>query len=178
MKNTTPTHLEPIAKVDEVIIVMAQKSELNNIVEIYNWAIKNTSATFDTEEKSVSSQLNWFNSHDKEFPIVVAKKSDRVIAWGSISKWSDRCAYSGTGEISFYVHPSFHGQGVGTKILEKLVDIGHKNNFRTLVSRIGGKSEVSIHLHKKFGFSDIGTMKSVGNKFDEIIDVHLMQILF
>ncbi|MBT3439661.1 MAG: hypothetical protein HN438_02865 [Gammaproteobacteria bacterium] len=50
--------------------------------------------------------------------------------------------------------------------------------WRTLVSRIGGKSEASIHLHKKFGFSDIGTMKSVGKKFDEIIDVHLMQILF
>ena len=178
VKNTTPTPLDSIAKVDEVIIVMAQESELKNIVEIYNWAIKNTSATFDTEEKSVSSQLNWFNSHDKEFPIVVAKKSDRVIAFGSISKWSDRCAYSGTGEISFYVHPSFHGPGFGAKILEKILEIGRKNNFRTLVSRIEGKSEVSIHLHSKFCFSDIGTMKSVGKKFDEIIDVHLMQILF
>ena len=53
-----------------------------------------------------------------------------------------------------------------------------EKNFRTLVSRIAEKSEASVHLHKKLGFSNIGTMKNVGKKFDEIIDVHLMQILF
>ena len=33
VKNTTPTPLDSIAKVDEVIIVMAQESELKNNVE-------------------------------------------------------------------------------------------------------------------------------------------------
>ena len=58
------------------------------------------------------------------------------------------------------------------------IKIGKEKNFRTLVSRIAGKSEASVHLHKKLGFSNIGTMKKVGKKFGEIIDVHLMQILF
>ena len=97
---------------------------------------------------------------------------------GSISSWSDRCAYSGTGEISFYVDPDFHFKGVGFKILKRLIEIGKEKNFRTLVSRIAGKFEASVHLHKKLGFSNIGTMKNVGKKFGEIIDVHLMQILF
>jgi L-amino acid N-acyltransferase YncA len=162
----------------ELQIDIATKQDLNRIVEIYNWAIENTSATFDTDSKTVQSQLGWFESHDEKHPVIVARENGRVLAWGSISPWSDRCAYSGTGEISFYVDPDFHCKGIGFNILKRLIEIGKEKNFRTLVSRIAGKSEASVHLHKKLGFSNIGTMKNVGKKFDEIIDVHLMQILF
>ena len=156
----------------------AKKKDLNRIVEIYNWAIENTAATFDTEIKTVQSQLDWFESHNEEHPVIVARENGRVLAWGSISRWSDRCAYSGTGEISLYVDPDFHSKGIGFNILKRLVKIGKEKNFRTLVSRIAGKSEASILIHKKLGFSNIGTMKNVGKKFGEVIDVHLMQILF
>lgn len=162
----------------EIEIDIATKQDLNRIVEIYNWAIENTSATFDTDRKTTQSQLGWFESHDEKHPVIVARENGRVLAWGSISPWSDRCAYSGTGEISFYVDPDFHRKGIGFNILKRLIEIGKEKNFRTLVSRIAGKSEASVHLHKKLGFSNIGTMKNVGKKFDEIIDVHLMQILF
>ena len=162
----------------EIQIDIATKQNLNRIVEIYNWAIENTSATFDTDRKTTQSQLGWFESHDEKHPVIVARENGRVLAWGSISPWSDRCAYSGTGEISFYVDPDFHRKGIGFNILKRLIEIGKEKNFRTLVSRIAGKSEASVHLHKKLGFSNIGTMKNVGKKFDEIIDVHLMQILF
>ena len=162
----------------EIQIDIATKQDLNRIVEIYNWAIENTSATFDTDRKTTQSQLGWFESHDEKHPVIVARENGRVLAWGSISPWSDRCAYSGTGEISFYVDPDFHRKGIGFNILKRLIEIGKEKNFRTLVSRIAGKSEASVHLHKKLGFSNIGTMKNVGKKFDEIIDVHLMQILF
>jgi len=162
----------------ELQIDTATKQDLNRIVEIYNWAIENTSATFDTDSKTIQSQLGWFETHDEKHPVIVARKNGRVLAWGSISPWSDRCAYSGTGEISFYVDPDFHRKGIGFNILKRLIEIGKEKNFRTLVSRIAGKSEASVHLHKKLGFSNIGTMKNVGKKFDEIIDVHLMQILF
>ena len=162
----------------EIEIDIATKQDLNRIVEIYNWAIENTSATFDTDRKTTQSQLGWFKSHDEKHPVIVARENGRVLAWGSISPWSDRCAYSGTGEISFYVDPDFHRKGIGFNILKRLIEIGKEKNFRTLVSRIAGKSEASVHLHKKLGFSNIGTMKNVGKKFDEIIDVHLMQILF
>mgnify|MGYP000642523159 CR=1 FL=1 len=134
-------------------------------------------ARFKKENKELLTYL-LFESHDEEYPVIVARENGRVLAWGSISPWSDRCAYSGTGEISFYVDPDFHRKGIGFNILKRLIEIGKEKNFRTLVSRIAGKSEASVHLHKKLGFSNIGTMKNVGKKFDEIIDVHLMQILF
>ena len=88
---------------------VARKEDLKEIVEIYNWAIEKTTATFDTQKKTVESQMDWFNQHDENYPLIVVKEETKVIAWGSISSWSDRCAYSGTGEVSFYVHPAHHG---------------------------------------------------------------------
>ena len=110
----------------EIEIDIATKQDLNRIVEIYNWAIENTSATFDTNTKTIQSQLGWFESHDEKHPVIVARENGRVLAWGSISPWSDRCAYSGTGEISFYVDPDFHCKGIGFNILKRLIEIAKK----------------------------------------------------
>lgn len=82
-----------------MIFSVAKISDLPEIVEIYNWAILNTTATFDTKEKSTKDQLNWFYSHDETYPVIVAKLEDKTLAWGSLSKWSDRCAYSQTAKV-------------------------------------------------------------------------------
>ena len=157
---------------------ISQQKDLKRIVEIYNWAIENTTATFDTQIKSVESQQDWYREHSGDFPLIVATQQDSVIGWGCISRWSERCAYVGTGEVSFYVHSDYQGLGVGTQLLAELIRLGRIKQFRTLISRIGGQSAASIHLHKKLGFVDIGTMKNVGKKLDEILDVHLMQFLY
>ena len=68
----------------ELQIDNATKKDLNRIVEIYNWAIEKTSATFDIDSKTVQSQLDWFHSHDEEHPIIVAQENGRVLAWGSL----------------------------------------------------------------------------------------------
>ena len=39
---------------------IAEIKDLKDIVEIYNWAILNTTATFDIELKTVDSHLFWF----------------------------------------------------------------------------------------------------------------------
>ncbi len=41
----------------------AELYDLDTITEIYNEAIRTTTATFDTERRSESEQLHWFESH-------------------------------------------------------------------------------------------------------------------
>ena len=148
------------------------------ITKVYNWAIVNTDATFDTEEKSVDMQKEWFLGHGPNYPILVSVVGEKVVGWGSISEWSDRCAYSGTGEVSFYILPEFHGMGIGSRLMEELLFIGKKNGFRTLISKITTNSTSSLHLHKKYGFEDVGVMKVVGEKFGKILDVKIVQYIY
>lgn len=156
----------------------AQVSDLNEITKIYNWAIINTTGTFDNEIKSIKEQKSWFNKHDKNNPIIVAEKDNFIVGWACLSKWSDRCAYSDTAEVSLYVKDGFMDMGIGKKLLKKIIEKGRSIGLHVLIARITAGNNNSIHLHELFGFEHIGTMREVGKKFGKILDVHLMQKIY
>ena len=156
----------------------AKIEDLNRITQIYNEAVQTTVATFDTEPKTLEEQEVWFANHGPRHPVLVAELNRVISAWASISKWSDRLAYSDTGEISLYVKEEFRGRGIGRKLLEAVVAEGERVGLHTIIARIAGGNKVSIHLHESLGFEHIGIMREVGRKFGRLLDVYLMQKVF
>jgi phosphinothricin acetyltransferase len=73
-------------------IRLAQASDAAAIAEIYNEAILTTTATFDTEPKTVEEREQWLQSHDERHPVLVAEVDGRVLGWASLTIWSDRPA--------------------------------------------------------------------------------------
>ncbi|HCI59112.1 MAG TPA: GNAT family N-acetyltransferase [Bacteroidetes bacterium] len=156
----------------------ATADDIPFITEVYNDAIINTTATFDTEVKSIEDRMLWFKNHDGNHPIIVAENDGVLSGWASLTAWSDRCAYNGTAEVSVYVHKQHRGRGIGKALLEILILKGESKGLHYLLSRIASGNEASIHLHTIFGFRHIGIMKEVGFKFGNYVDVHLMELLF
>jgi L-amino acid N-acyltransferase YncA len=161
-----------------LIIRHASNKDLKAITDIYNEAILTTDATFDTELKTIAEQKVWFNDHGQKNPILVAVVDGAVCGWASLSKWSTRCAYADTAEISVYVKQEYHGRGIGKSLMKKVLNEGKKVGLHTIISRITGGNEVSIRLHEEFGFQHIGVMKEVGKKFDKTLDVCMMQKIY
>ncbi len=161
-----------------ITIRPATLADLDAITEIYNEAIINTVATFDTVPKTAAQQDQWFAGHDAKHPILVALREGKVVGWASMSRYSDRAAYDGTAEISLYVAAASRGQGIGKRLMEAIVIAGQKAGLHCVLSRIAGGNEVSIHLHKQMGFETIGIMREVGHKFGKLLDVVIMQKLY
>ncbi len=159
-------------------IRQATAADLGQITEIYNDAIQKTTATFDTEPKTSEEQENWFVKHDARHPVLVAEQDGPIVAWASLSQWSDRCAYNDTAEISVYVKEEYRGKGVGKQLMAALIKEGKTVGLHTLIARIAGSNKISVDLCKSFGFQYIGTMREVGKKFDQLLDVHLMQLIY
>jgi L-amino acid N-acyltransferase YncA len=153
-------------------------SDLGAITEIYNEAILKTVATFDTETKTLEAQESWFAEHGPKYPLLVAEQDGHVVGWASLSRWSDRCAYSDTAEGSLYVKEEYQGKGIGRKLLKALIQAGQKGGLHSVVARISEGNEVSIHLCESVGFEHIGIMKEVGRKFGKLLDVNLMQKIY
>ena len=84
-------------------IRQATLQDIEDITNIYNEAIQKTVATFDTEIKTPQEQKIWFEEHGPKNPILVAEKDDIIVGWAALSKYSTRCAYSDTAEISLYI---------------------------------------------------------------------------
>ena len=144
---------------------------------IYNDAVLNTTATFDTDERSPVKQMEWYNNHKKNHPVFVAEDNGTVVGWASLSPWSDRCAYDTTVEVSVYIDKDFRGKGIGSVLLQMVTLEGKQVGNHTILSRITSGNEVSIHLHEKYGYVKVGVMKEVGFKFGKFLDVTIMQLL-
>ena len=152
--------------------------DLPAITDIYNDAILKTTATFDNNIKTLEEQKAWFEKHGDKYPVLVAQQDNLIVGWVSLSAWSDRCAYADTAEISLYIKEEFRGKGVGRKLSEAVLIAGRKAGLHTVISRIAEGNDVSIHLGESLGFKHIGVMKEVGRKYDRLLDVYMMQLIF
>lgn len=157
------------------VIRRAEVSDVATITEIYNEAILTTTATFDTETKSVGERMEWFYAHDERHPILVATVDGKVAGWASLSKWNQRCAYDDAAETSFYVKAEYRGQGVGRKLKEAIIEEARRLGFHTLIAQVADESKESLHLNLSCGFVLVGTLKEVGKKFDRLLGVHILQ---
>lgn len=53
-----------------MVIRAGRESDVEAITGIYNEAVLTTTATFDTEPKSLSERLEWLRTHDDRHPIL------------------------------------------------------------------------------------------------------------
>lgn len=155
----------------------ATEADQEFILEIYNEAVKNTTATFDTEPRSSVEQLMWFRGHKDNHPVLVSEEDGVVNGWASLSSWSERKAYEGTVEVSVYVQHDHRGKGIGKKLLEVITSEGRVVKNHTILSRISADNKISIHMHEQLGYRHVGIIKEAGKKFGKYIDVFMMQIL-
>jgi phosphinothricin acetyltransferase len=164
-----------------MLIRDATADDLPGIFEIYDREVLRGTATFDTVPKTPAERDEWLKSHQNpRHPAIVAVEPDhggtRVLAWGSLSPWSTRCAYARAAENSVYVHPSARGRGLGRAILEELIRRARASGLGVILARIVEGNPASLALHEKLGFHTIGTMRRVGEKFGIIHDVRLMDL--
>jgi L-amino acid N-acyltransferase YncA len=161
-----------------ITIRKATLADLKAITDLYNQAILNTVATFDTNPKTLDEQKLWFEKHGPKYPVLVAEQDKIIVGWASLSLWSDRCAYADTAEISAYVREDYRGKGIGRKLTEAILKAGQYVGLHTVIARMVEGNGASIHIAESLGFEHIGVMKEVGRKFGRLLDVYLMQLIF
>lgn len=159
-----------------MIIRAAQQSDLEEIRLIYNHAIHHTTAVYEYEPFSEEYIIGWFNSKSAQgFPVIVAIEDDRLVAFASYGAFRMRAAYQHTMEHSVYVHHEFRGKGIGKIMLSAIIESAKKNNIHALIGGIDSTNELSILMHKKMGFQQVGYLPEVAFKFGRWLDLVFVQ---
>lgn len=161
-----------------MLIRKATLDDASAIAEIYNEAIIHTTATFDTETKSVENREEWLKQHNDKYPVLVAIIENHIVGFASMTRWSDRTAYDDTAEISIYILPNWQANGIGKQLFKAIIYAGKEGGLHTILSRITQGNEKSIYLHKLYGFEVVGVMREVGKKFGKLLDVTMMQLVY
>lgn len=144
---------------------LAHLEDLASIVAIYNSTVASRMVTADTEEITVESRLNWFHEHTPEKrPLWVVEDSQgQIMGWLSFSNFYGRPAYSGTAELSIYLHPSMRRQGLGRYLLAQAIQFAPQIKVHTLLGFIFGHNVPSMNLFASFNFEIWANMPRVAN---------------
>ena len=78
-------------------------------------------------------------------------------------------------EITYFILPDYTREGLGEKLLEKLVMDAKSRSIDSLLASISPLNEPSIRFHEKNGFVRCGCFKSIGKKFNRDFDMIWMQ---
>jgi phosphinothricin acetyltransferase len=160
-----------------VSIRACQERDVPAIAAIYHHHVFNSPATFELEPPGVEEMMaRRTRLLEKGFPYLVAERGGEVIGYAYAGPYRTRPAYRFTVENSVYVHPGNLRQGVGQLLMTALLAECAQKGFRQVIAVIGDSANhASIRLHEKLGFYLVGTLRSVGFKFDRWYDSVLMQ---
>lgn len=147
------------------------------ILDILNEAIENSTAIYDYKARPLESMTSWFKTKETaNFPVIGAESDKGELlgfaTYGSFRAWP---AYKYTVEHSIYVHHAHRGQGLGSILLNELMEAAKARDVHVLVGGIDASNAASIALHKKHGFIHAGTITQAGFKFGRWLDLTFYQ---
>jgi L-amino acid N-acyltransferase YncA len=155
--------------------------DIPQITAIYRHYVLNSTATFDTEPPTETAMAvgKFGPMVELGHPLYVAENAGGdILGYAYASTYRPRPAYRFTCEDTVYCAPDAQGQGVGTALMETIIDRARAFGFRQMIGVITAESTGSIRLHEKLGFREVGRYEAVGFKFDRWLDiVHLQRAL-
>lgn len=137
-----------------ITIRTAAPGDAARIAEIYNEAIRERVATFETREQTAEDVLGWLR--DPRYPALVAEADREVVGWVSASGYRERECYAGIAEFSVYVARAARGRGVADALMKAFLPALEAAGFWKVLSRIFPENAASRALCARHGFREVG----------------------
>ena len=142
----------------EYVIDIMKPEDWQQVRSIYLEGIDTGNSTF---EAGAPDWGMWDSTHLQKHRLV-ARAGDIILGWAAISPVSTRWVYSGVVELSLYVAAEFRGKGIGSALLNGIINSTEKAGLWTLQGGIFPENIPSLHLVKKHGFKEIGRREKIG----------------
>lgn len=144
---------------------------------IYNQGIVDRIATLETEERTPEERRAWLDARDPRHPVILAVADDHVAGFGSLNVFNPRKAYDHVADFSIYIERSWRGKGVGSRLLEALIERARQIGYHKMVLSAFPFNEGGVALYKKFGFRIVGIYKEQGLLDGRWVDTIIMERL-
>jgi L-amino acid N-acyltransferase YncA len=159
-----------------LIVRAATPADAPAIAAIYAHHVLHGTASFETEPPTPEFWTEKIAAVTaRGWPFLVVDAGLDLLGYAYATQFRDRPAYARTCENSIYVRTGEHGRGIGTALIDALVESASRAGFREMIAVIGGGEPASVALHAKAGFRYAGRMERVGEKFGRLLDTVYMQ---
>ena len=156
----------------------ATENDLPQILDIYNDIIANTTAVYYYEPHTLEMRQQWFAERKQQgFPVFVVEEDGQILGMSTIGPFRVPTAYKYSVENTVHVAAHARGKGIGKLLMPPIIEAARELKQHTIIAGIDASNEVSLHLHKSFGFKEVAHFKQVGFKFDRWLDLKFLQLM-
>lgn len=150
----------------------AKEEDLPRIMEVYNQAVTDCYCTAHLEEVDMAYMENWLKNHLGATATVQVVEVDRkVCGWYSLGPYRPgRQALAHVAEVSYYLHRSCRGRGLGSALMEHALGKASVMGISVLLAILLAKNPASIALLEKHGFERWGSLPGIAHIGEDRVD--------
>ncbi len=156
-------------------IRLAVPEDAGALLGIYAPYVTDTAVTFEYAVPSEEDFRVRIQAVLEQFPWLVCEADGKIAGYAYASPFQKRAAYQWDAELSVYVSPPFHRQGVAKALYEKLLPILKMQGYYNLYALITLPNPASIGFHQSYGFETAGVYHGTGFKFNKWHDMAVLE---
>ena len=157
----------------------AARTDMPAALAIYNDAVADSTATYDYEPRAPEEQYALYDQKMADgLGFFVACTLDGTVAgFSTYGLYRTRPGWRFASEHSVYVAAPWRGMGVGLGLLPPIMWHARRKGFHTMIGVVDAANQASLRMHRRAGFTDVGTVREGGYKFDRWLDVAFLQAM-
>ena len=155
---------------------MCIRDSMNTILSIFNEEILHGTSNYSYDPMSEKGIQSWFQEKQKnKRPVIVAEQNNQCIGFATYDQFRKKVGYRFTMEHSVYLLSNQRGNGIGSQLMQELIRRAKEDGMHSLIGVVDANNDKSIRFHEELGFINTGMVKEVGYKFDQWLDIVILQ---
>jgi L-amino acid N-acyltransferase YncA len=144
------------------------------ITAIFNHFVTDSFAAYPDQPVDESFFRDRHNSNPT-YPFVVVEIEGVVVGFAYLSPFHSASTIRRTAILTYFLHPEQTGRGIGTEVLEHLLQAGNSLGLTNFLAHVSSLNPGSVRFHLKHGFTECGRFLDVGEKDGHLFDMVWLQ---
>lgn len=153
----------------------AKETDIPAMLDIYGPYVEHTAYSFEYTVPTCEEFTARFQSYTRQFPWLVWEHDGQVVGYAYGSAPFERAAYRWCAEVSVYIHPDYHGQGIGRELYHALEKLIFAQGYRVIYSLITTDNAPSLAFHERMGYRRVAELPGCGIKFGRELGIIYME---
>lgn len=149
------------------------------VIDLFNYYIENSFAAYP-EKKVPYGLFDQFLALTEGYPAFTVRdeeQEDRIVGFAFLRPYHLLSEFQRAAEITYFIEPGYTGQGIGSRILERITAEAKRKGIDTILANVSSLNESSLRFHERHGFAECGRFRRVAKKKGQDLDVVWMQMI-